>query len=138
MSQIGQNQQLALDSDYRGKFWWLVIGAWTILGSIMTSQLVLHRPHTIWYAALVFELLYCAQWVLLLPLTFSLIKRFPFEKRRWVATISVHLGAAILLSAVTMAVRTLLSWFFLDAMESALTIERVTSNMVSAFDYGVM
>src|ERR1043165_2311243 len=107
MPQLAQSPQLALESDHRGKFWWLVIGAWTILGSIMTSQLVLHRPQTVWYAALLFELLYCAQWVMLLPFTFWLTRRFPFEKRRWLLTVSVHLGAAILLSAITMAVRTL-------------------------------
>src|SRR5437867_2310637 len=114
MSQLSQFPEVGRETDHRGQFWRLVIGAWTILGSIMASQLVLHRPHTVWHIALVFELLYCAQWVMLLPLIFSLIKRFPFEKRTWVVTIPVHLVAAIVLSALTMATRTLLTWFFLD------------------------
>lgn len=75
--------------------WWLIsIGAWTALGLIMATQLVVTGSWE-WSAALQFSARDWLPWMLLTPLVLALGVLFPFEKGRWWTSLPVHLAAAV-------------------------------------------
>lgn len=75
--------------------WWLIsIGAWTALGLIMATQLVVTGAWE-WEPAVRLIARDWLPWVVLTPLVLALGVLFPFEKGRWWTSLPLHLAAAV-------------------------------------------
>jgi sensor histidine kinase YesM len=136
------NTEPKIPSSHRRYFWWLLSGVWLILSIFMASQLVLRTAEgkypVDWFSGLSLEMLYCLQWISLAPVTLWLAKKFPLQNRKFFAGLLIHLAVGLLMSALTMAGRTVLITIFMYKFAVPLTLERVFGNMTEALDYGVM
>jgi two-component system, LytTR family, sensor kinase len=93
----------------RGLVKWLLIGGvWTLVAFFFTSQLVTQSRATArplpFLRVLSWELVSSYVWLAFLPLILWLGRRFRFEKRVWVRSLFVHLGASLFVALVQQGV----------------------------------
>lgn len=131
-----------MSSAVRKYFWIFNVAAWTVLALFMSRQLYdAYRlsDHPInWFTAFIMEMAYCLQWILLAPWVLRLAMRFRFDSRSWYISAPVHIVSGMMLSSLTMIVRTILQWIIIRQMAAPFSWERVLHSAFEAYDYGIM
>jgi hypothetical protein len=83
----------------------LIVAAWTVLASFLTSQMYLaysRREIPIrWERIFLVELSYAYIWAALTPLILWLARRFPIEQLKWIRSMLVHLGVSLFIGFST-------------------------------------
>lgn len=96
------------------KRWLLGLGFWTALGLFFATQSGLSYTYQQGYAPWGFLIRLSLGewyiWALLSPAVFWLARRFPFERGRRVRALAVHLPAAVICTAVKLAVEGQVVW----------------------------
>jgi sensor histidine kinase YesM len=131
-----------MNSSSRKQFYILLLAVWSVLATFMTIQMLRTYAQKeiaiAWYIPALMEFSYSFQWVLLAPLALWLVKKLPLDRKRWIWQAPLHIGIGMILSALTMGVRMILRWIFLEPAGSILSFDDIIRNMFSFFDYGMM
>src|SRR5262245_19136281 len=119
----------------------LVMAAWTVFASFLTSQMYLaysRREMAIaWQRIFFVELIYAYIWAALTPLILSLARRFPIERGSWLRSLLVHVGASVFIGFAPRVLHDVMLVSFL-ADTSRLSVGRLLLNVYFMTDYGVM
>lgn len=98
--------------------WTSIACGWLLIAFSFTLNYFLFAPHYVEIFAtpptfgqmLVWEIPYWVLWAMLAPVVFTITRRFPLERQRWLPNAPVHLGAAVLLSLAHRIVYLPLCW----------------------------
>ncbi len=126
----------------RKYYWIFVIAVWVLLALFMSNQLYeaylqSDKPIT-WLTALIMEMAYVTMWILLAPVVWRLSLRFKFDRRSWFFSGVIHIIAGMLLSSLTMALRTVLQWAIINNFQTSLSWQNVMNAAFTYYDYGIM
>ena len=120
----------------------LVIAAWTVFASFLTSQMYLaysRREIPIrWQRIFLVELIYAYIWAALTPLILRLATRFPIERLKWLRSLAIHAGASILIGVTTRALHDLMLFYVLADSGGKFSFTRLLMNIYFMTDYGAM
>lgn len=120
----------------------LIVAAWTVLASFLTSQMYLaysRRQVPIrWERIFLVELTYAYVWAALTPLILWLARRFPIERYKWVRSMLVHLGASLFVGFSTRVLHDLMLFFAVSDAEWQFSLTKLLMNVYFMTDYGVM
>jgi two-component system, LytTR family, sensor kinase len=120
----------------------LVIAAWTVFASFLTSQMYLaysRREIPIrWQRIFIVELIYAYIWAALTPLILRLATRFPIERLKWLRSLAIHAGASILIGVTTRALHDLMLFYVLADSGGKFSFTRLLMNVYFMTDYGAM
>jgi two-component system LytT family sensor kinase len=120
----------------------LIVAAWTMLASFLTSQMYLaysRREIPIrWERIFFVELIYAYIWAALTPLILWLSRRFPIERLSWVRSLLVHLGVSLFIGFATRVLHDLLLFFVVSDAEWKFSLSKLLMNVYFMTDYGVM
>src|SRR4030095_10891065 len=120
----------------------LVIAAWTVFASFLTSQMYLaysRREIPIrWQRIFIVELIYAYIWAALTPLILRLATRFPIERLKWLRSLALHAGASILIGVTTRALHDLMLFYVLADSGGKFSFTRLLMNVYFMTDYGAM
>ena len=120
----------------------LVIAAWTVFASFLTSQMYLaysRREIPIrWQRIFIVELIYAYIWAGLTPLILWLATRFPIERFKWMRSLAIHAGASILIGVTTRALHDLMLFYVLADSGGKFSFTRLLMNVYFMTDYGAM
>jgi two-component system, LytTR family, sensor kinase len=120
----------------------LVIAAWTVFASFLTSQMYLaysRREIPIrWQRIFIVELIYAYIWAALTPLILRLATRFPIERLKWLRSLAIHAGASILIGVMTRALHDLMLFYVLADSGGKFSFTRLLMNVYFMTDYGAM
>ena len=96
--------------------WILIGGGWLAFALFFASELVVTRFYSgrpLNIQGALFNWLICGGlWFASTPLILRLAHRFPFDRKRWLASAFVHLSASALLSFIMLGVFTFIAWQF--------------------------
>lgn len=120
----------------------LIVAAWTVLASFLTSQMYLaysRRQMPIrWERIFLVELTYAYVWAALTPLILWMARRFPIERFKWVRSMVVHLGASLFIGFSTRVLHDLMLFFVVSDAEWQFSWTKLLMNVYFMTDYGVM
>jgi len=120
----------------------LVLAAWTVFASFLTSQMYLaysRREIPIrWQRIFIVELIYAYIWAALTPLILRLATRFPIERLKWLRSLAIHAGASILIGVTTRALHDLMLFYVLADSGGKFSFTRLLMNIYFMTDYGAM
>lgn len=120
----------------------LIVAAWTVLASFLTSQMYLaysRRQVPIrWERIFFVELTYAYIWAALTPLILWLARRFPIERSKWVRSMLAHLGASLFVGFSTRVLHDLMLFFAVSDAEWQFSLTKLMMNVYFMTDYGVM
>ena len=120
----------------------LVVAAWTVFASLLTSQMSLayslREPPIQWQRIFFVELTYAYVWAALTPLILWLARRFPVERWKWVRSFVIHVGVSLLIGIATRVLHDLMLFSFLPDSGRGFSISRLLMNVYFMTDYGVM
>ena len=120
----------------------LVVGAWTVFAAFLSSQMYLaySRGTTpIRYQRIfLVELIYAYIWASLTPFILWLARRFPVERKKWLRSLLVHLGASLLIGVATRGLHDLMLFFFLAGSDGSFSVMKLLMNVYFMTDYGAM
>ena len=127
----------------RRAWWALVFGAWTLIGVLMASQDYirnLRANNSIeWHRLLLLELPFAYMWALLTPVLVWFARRFPFERRRWLRSLFVHVFTSLLLSVITITgIHAFSLYLFASQSERHLVFRRLFQSVLIFFDYYIL
>src|SRR5688500_9689160 len=88
--------------------WVLIAAGWTLYGFFFASEVIVSRAYAgrpLKVGGTLEAWLICAAiWFAATPFILKLARRFPLERRRWLATSIIHILAATVLSFVLLAI----------------------------------
>src|SRR6266404_2028065 len=120
----------------------LIVAAWTVLASFLTSQMYLaysRRDIPIrWERIFTVELLYAYIWAALTPLILWLARRYPIERWNWVRSLLVHLAASLFIGFATRVLHDLMLYSLVGDSGWKLSVSKLLLNVYFMTDYGVM
>ena len=120
----------------------LIVAAWTLFGAFLASQMYLAYGRSempIQYRRIfLVEVIYAYQWAALTPFILWLSRRAPIERSKWVRSLSVHIGASILMGFTTRVLHDLMFFFLLADSSRHFSFGRLLMNVYFMTDYGVM
>ena len=120
----------------------LIVAAWTVLASFLTSQMYLaysRREIPIrWERIFFVELIYAYIWAALTPFILWLSRRFPIERWKWVRSMLMHLGVSLFLGFSTRVLHDLMLIFVVSDAEWKFDLSKLLLNVYFMTDYGVM
>jgi two-component system, LytTR family, sensor kinase len=120
----------------------LIVAAWTVLASFLTSQMYLaysRRELPIrWERIFFVELTYAYIWAALTPLILWLARRFPIERWKWIRSMMVHLGVSLFIGFSTRVLHDLMLFFVVSDAEYKFSLTKLLMNVYFMTDYGVM
>ena len=97
-------EPVSAPSGNRRLLWAVMLGAWTLVAVIDTTQLGFylrdHEPHLGWTAAVERAVPVWALWALLTPVVFAAAARFPLDRGGLRRVVPVHLAAALAVVSV--------------------------------------
>ncbi len=106
----------------------LIVAAWTVLASFLTSQMYLaysRRDIPIrWERIFTVELLYAYIWAALTPLILWLARRYPIERWNWVRSLLVHLAASLFIGFATRVLHDLMLYWLILLISYSFNYER--------------
>jgi two-component system, LytTR family, sensor kinase len=95
----------------------LILGCWAVIGLAYSSHLYVYHnlqgEPTTWLFQLAEAFADFSVWAALTPLILALARRFPLFSRAWPKSLLVHVPAALLVSAVQVALHTVLDMGFI-------------------------
>jgi two-component system LytT family sensor kinase len=120
----------------------LIVAAWTLFGAFLASQMYLAYGRSempIQYKRIfLVELIYAYQWAALTPFILWLSRRAPIERSKWIRSLSMHIGASILMGFTTRILHDLMFFFLLADSSRGFSFTRLLMNVYFMTDYGVM
>lgn len=120
----------------------LIVGAWTVFASFLTSQMYLaysRREMPIrWQRIFIVELIYAYIWAALTPLILRLAARFPIERAKWLRSLLLHAGASLLIGVTTRGLHDLMLFYVLADSGGKFSFTRLAMNIYFMTDYGAM
>jgi sensor histidine kinase YesM len=120
----------------------LIVAAWTLFGAFLASQMYLAYGRSempIQYRRIfLVEVIYAYQWAALTPFILWLSRRAPIERSKWVRSLSVHIGASIVMGFTTRVLHDLMFFFLLADSSRHFSFGRLLMNVYFMTDYGVM
>ncbi len=120
----------------------LIVGAWTVLASFLTSQMYFaysRRDLPIrWERIFCVELIYAYIWAALTPFILWLARRFPIERWKWVRSLLLHLATSLFIGFATRVLHDLMLFFLVADAGSKFSITKLLMNVYFLLDYGVM
>ena len=120
----------------------LIVAAWTVLASFLTSQMYLaysRRDIPIrWERIFLVEFLYAYIWAALTPLILWLSRRFPIERWNWVRSMLVHVGASVFIGFATRVLHDLMLYSLVSDSAWTFSLTKLLMNVYFMTDYGVM
>lgn len=120
----------------------LVVAAWTVFASLLTSQMSLaysRREIPIgWQRIFFVEVSYAYVWAALTPLILWLARRFPVERWNWLRSFLVHLSISVFIGIATRVLHDLMLFSFLADSSRGFSISRLLMSVYFMTDYGVM
>jgi len=120
----------------------LIVGAWTVLASFLTSQMYLaysRREMPIrWQRIFLVELIYAYIWAALTPLILWLARRFPIERWKWVRSLLIHVGASLFIGFATRVLHDLMLFWVVGDADWKFSMSKLLMNVYFMTDYGVM
>lgn len=120
----------------------LILGIWTVLGLLFSSQLYLATYFTSQpiplYRVLLLEMSYAYIWAFLTPFMLWLARRFRFERVRWVRRLLVHVAIGPVIGFSMVALHDLMFVLYLAPPGRDFSFTRLLQLAYSYFDYGMM
>ena len=120
----------------------LILAAWTVLASFLTSQMYLaysRREIPIrWERIFAVELSYAYIWAALTPFILWLARRFPIERLHWIRSLLLHLGVSLLIGSSTRVLHDLMLFWVVADSEWKFSLSRLLMNVYFMTDYGAM
>jgi len=120
----------------------LIVAAWTVLASFLTSQMYLaysRREIPIrWQRIFLVELIYAYIWAALTPLILWLARRFPIERWKWIRSMLVHLCVSLFVGFSTRVLHDLMLFQVVADSEFKFSLSKLLMNVYFMTDYGVM
>lgn len=120
----------------------LIVAAWTVLASFLTSQMYLaysRREIPIrWERIFLVELGYAYIWAALTPLILWLARRYPIERWNWVRSLLIHLGVSLFIGVGTRVLHDLMLIPVVADSNFKFSISKLLMNVYFMTDYGAM
>ena len=120
----------------------LILAAWTVLASFLTSQIYLaysRREIPIrWERIFAVELSYAYIWAALTPFILWLARRFPIERSHWIRSLLIHLGVSLFIGSSTRVLHDLMLFWVVADSEWQFSLSKLLMNVYFMTDYGAM